>query len=104
MEFWDGLNTLTGAAGLSHTLDILPGVFPAAALYTPRIQASAWGLSPCSFCPYLRSSVVSDDGRRAEFEYARGSSSIRERVSEVELFSLALTHGGVISGSCSTTR
>lgn len=68
-SFWDGLNTLTGAAGLSHTLDILPGVFPAAALYTSNTGIGV-GIEPMQLLSYLRSSVVSDDGRRAEFEYA----------------------------------
>jgi hypothetical protein len=68
-EFWDGLNTVSGAPALAHMRDTLPGVFPAAAVYTPQAGV-ALGIEPMQLLSYLRSSVTSDDGRDACFEYA----------------------------------
>jgi hypothetical protein len=68
-EFWDGLNTVSGAPALAHMRDTLPGVFPAAAVYTPQAGV-ALGIEPMQLLSYLRSSVTSDDGRHARFEYA----------------------------------
>jgi hypothetical protein len=67
-SFWDGLNAVAGRPGLTHKHDTLPAVFPAAALLTPGAGVFV-GIEPMQLLSYLRSSVVSVDGLRAEFEY-----------------------------------
>ncbi|MGI6081714.1 MAG: hypothetical protein ACOYEP_02445, partial [Limnochordia bacterium] len=68
-SLWDGLDTVAGAAELSHIQDTLQGVFPAAAVYTSNAGIGV-GIEPMQLLSYLRSNVISDDGRHADFEYA----------------------------------
>lgn len=68
-HFWDGLERFAGRNRFSHKRDTLPGVFPAAAVYTPQAGILV-GIEPLQLLSYLRSSASSEDGENIHFEYA----------------------------------